>query len=68
MIDWYARNGMDGLFAACQSSEIFCLSLGERAALANNRVHPKICANCNEAVQNANQLMESGQWSHPMSA
>ena len=31
-------------------------------------VYPKICVNSNEAVQNANQIRESGQRSHPMSA
>ena len=31
-------------------------------------VYPKICVKNNEAVQNANQLRESGQRSHPMSA
>ncbi len=33
LIDWYEKNGADGLFAACQSSEIFFLSLRERAEL-----------------------------------
>ena len=33
LIDWYERNGATGLFAACQSSEIFFLSLQERAEL-----------------------------------
>jgi len=35
-VDWYYRNGLDGIFAVCQSSEIFFLSLEERVAL--NRV------------------------------
>ena len=34
MIDWYANNGCDGIFAVCQSSEMFFLSLEERVALA----------------------------------
>lgn len=34
LIDWYLQNGVDGLFAVCQSSEMFFLSLRERLALA----------------------------------
>lgn len=30
LTDWYVENGVNGLFAACQSSEIFSLSLEER--------------------------------------
>ncbi|MBO4884803.1 MAG: dihydrodipicolinate synthase family protein [Clostridia bacterium] len=33
LIDWYEKNGATGLFAACQSSEIFFLSLRERVEL-----------------------------------
>jgi 4-hydroxy-tetrahydrodipicolinate synthase len=33
LIDWYIDNGADGLFATCQSSEIFHLSLDERIKL-----------------------------------
>ncbi len=33
LIDWYERNGATGLFAACQSSEVFFLSLSERVEL-----------------------------------
>ena len=32
-VDWYYENGLDGIFAVCQSSEIFYLSLQERAEL-----------------------------------
>lgn len=32
-VDWYFQNGLDGIFAICQSSEIFYLSLEERVAL-----------------------------------
>ena len=32
-VDWYFENGLDGIFAVCQSSEIFYLSLAERVAL-----------------------------------
>lgn len=34
LIDWYEKKGVDGLFADCQSSEIFFLSLDERVAIA----------------------------------
>ncbi|MBE6588759.1 MAG: dihydrodipicolinate synthase family protein [Ruminococcaceae bacterium] len=32
-VDWYFENGLDGIFAVCQSSEIFYLSLEEKVAL-----------------------------------
>lgn len=32
-VDWYYENGLDGIFAVCQSSEIFYLSLHERVEL-----------------------------------
>lgn len=32
-VDWYFENGLDGIFAICQSSEIFYLSLAERIKL-----------------------------------
>ena len=35
-VDWYYENGLDGIFAVCQSSEIFYLSLEERVEL--NRI------------------------------
>lgn len=34
MVSWYISQGCDGLFAVCQSSEMFCLSLDERVRLA----------------------------------
>lgn len=34
MIEWYIQKGVDGLFAVCQSSEMFFLSLEERVQLA----------------------------------
>ena len=33
LIDWYAQKGVDGIFAICQSSEIFFLSFEERLEL-----------------------------------
>jgi 4-hydroxy-tetrahydrodipicolinate synthase len=35
MIEWYIKNEVDGLFAVCQSSEMFLLSLEERIKLAS---------------------------------
>ena len=32
-VDWYYKNGIDGIFAVCQSSEIFYLSFEERVKL-----------------------------------
>ena len=34
LVDWYIERGVSGLFAVCQSSEMFFLSLKERLALA----------------------------------
>lgn len=39
-VDWYYKNGLDGIFAVCQSSEIFYLSLDERVEL-NRRVYAR---------------------------
>jgi len=38
--DWYYESGIDGIFAVCQSSEIFFLSLEERVEL-NRRVYKR---------------------------
>ena len=34
LVEWYKDNGVDGLFAVCQSSEMFYLTLEERIKLA----------------------------------
>jgi len=39
-VDWYYDNGLDGIFAVCQSSEIFYLTLEERVEL-NRRVYAR---------------------------
>ena len=39
-VDWYFENGLDGIFAVCQSSEIFYLSLKEKEEL-NARVYKR---------------------------
>lgn len=33
LIEWYVKNGVDGIFAVCQSSEMFYLNLEEREQL-----------------------------------
>lgn len=38
MVEWYLARGVQGLFAVCQSSEMFYLSLAERVALARRVV------------------------------
>lgn len=35
LIEWYRREGVSGLFAVCQSSEMFFLSLEERVGIAD---------------------------------
>lgn len=39
-VDWYFENGMTGIFAICQSSEIFYLTLEERVEL-NRRIYER---------------------------
>ena len=39
-VDWYFENGLTGIFSVCQSSEIFRLSLEEKAEL-NKRVYER---------------------------
>ena len=39
-VDWYFENGLTGIFAVCQSSEIFFLTLEERVEL-NRRVYAR---------------------------
>jgi len=38
MCDWYSEMGLDGIFTACQSSEIFHLTVGERVLLTQTVV------------------------------
>ena len=39
-VEWYFKKGCAGIFAVCQSSEIFYLTVEERAEL-NKRVYAK---------------------------
>lgn len=38
LVDWYIKNGVSGMFAVCQSSEMFYLSLEERIKYAAKTV------------------------------
>lgn len=73
-VDWYFENGIDGIFAVCQSSEIFYLSLEERVEL-NRRVYNRakslskdflvvssghISDSFEEQVKELNAIYESG--------
>ena len=50
LVDWYIDQGVDGLFAVCQSSEMFHLSLEEKVRLAEASIDaaagrvPVICS------------------------
>ncbi len=47
LVDWYEENGATGLFAVCQSSEVFYLSLEERlkiTAFIKRRAHIPVIA------------------------
>jgi len=57
LIDWYINNGIDGIFAVCQSSEMFWLSFEERYELAKyiinavaGRVEVIVCGNVEEDI------------------
>lgn len=59
LTEWYIKKGCHGLFAVCQSSEMFYLSLEERIQIAetvvkttNGRVPVIACGNISEGVEN----------------
>ena len=61
LIDWYEKNGATGLFAACQSSEIFFLSLRERVELVRfvkAHAHVPVIASGHTAWGMADQIEE----------
>lgn len=63
-VDFYYENGIDGIFAVCQSSEIFFLSLEERVEL-NRRVYAR--AKALEAKGNRKfTVVSSGHISHTL--
>ncbi len=58
LTDWYIENGVNGLFAACQSSEIFYLNLEERLRIvettlrtAHGRVPVIASANISDSIE-----------------
>lgn len=64
LIDWYERNGADGLFAACQSSEIFFLSLRERVKLVSfikQHAHVPVIASGHVSYAESDQAEELKQ-------
>lgn len=61
LIDWYERSGVDGLFADCQSSEIFFLSLQERIRIAQfvkSHAHVPVIASGHVSNAFSDQLEE----------
>ncbi|MBY0121460.1 dihydrodipicolinate synthase family protein [Bacillus sp. S/N-304-OC-R1] len=63
LIEWYIERGVDGLFAVCQSSEMFKLSLEERTNLStfvvekvNRRV--SVVASGHVSDKNEDQIIE----------
>lgn len=69
LVDWYEAHGAAGLFAACQSSEIFYLSLRERAELVSfvkQHAHVPVIAsghvseNMWDQVEELNRMHQAG--------
>ena len=61
LIAWYEANGVSGLFAVCQSSEMFSLSLRERvdiARLVKEPAHVPVIASGHVSADRADQLDE----------
>lgn len=63
MVEWYIGHGVAGLFAVCQSSEMFALSLEERVSIARfvreraaGRVHVIASGHISEALED--QIVE----------
>ena len=65
LIAWYEEKGVDGLFAVCQSSEMFFLSLEERVALAKfvkEHAHVPVVASGHIADALGGQFDGSDAW------
>lgn len=71
LVNWYIRKGCDGLFAVCQSSEMYYLSLEERLELAKAVVtmtagrvpviaSGNICGTLEERIEEANKMARTG--------
>ena len=61
-VEWYYENGIDGIFAVCQSSEIFFLTLEERREL-NRRVYRR-AKELEQAGSRPFPVVSSGHVSH----
>lgn len=64
IIEWYDKQGVDGIFAVCQSSEMFFLSKEERLALAkfvveNTPKHIGVIASGHVAEKREDQIEEA---------
>ena len=64
IIEWYDKNGVDGIFAVCQSSEMFELSPQERVELAkfiinNTPKHMGVIASGHCAEKVEDQIREA---------
>lgn len=71
LVDWYIENGVSGMFAVCQSSEMFCLSLEERVKYAAKTVEyaagrvPVIASghvsdNLEDQIKELNEIAKTG--------
>lgn len=69
LIAWYEESGVDGLFAVCQSSEMFCLTLKERvevAAFVKKHASVPVIASGHisfapgEQLEELNRMLETG--------
>lgn len=71
LVDWYIKNGCSGVFAACQSSEIYQLSMEERIELvkrtvkaANGRIDVVACgavaSDFDEMLEEAKEISKLG--------
>ena len=71
LIEWYVSKGVDGIFAVCQSSEMFFLTFEERYELLNFIVHnvPKgisvvasghVCDDIDTAIYEAQKFSDLG--------
>ena len=61
LVDWYEENGSTGLFAICQSSEVFFLSLEERVKIASfikQRAHIPVIASGHVSYALEDQIEE----------
>jgi len=64
LVKWYENSGADGLFAICQSSELFFLTLEEKIKITNtilNNTKLPVVASGNSQDLLADQLYEMGE-------